>query len=353
MTNETAQTQTIGKTLQGLPKLKAVFEGKKTLLIVMQDNPDPDAIASAVGLRELANRLAGISCSLAHGGIVGRAENRAIVRYLNLNLRPMDSVDPQRFDLIAMVDTQPTTGNNLLGDEFIPDIVIDHHPICNATRRSRFTDIRGKYGATSTIIFEYLKVAEIELAVPVATALLYGIRSDTQDLGREAYRADTDAFMALYRSANPRMLSTIANATVPAEYFQELAVALIRARVCGNCLITSVGTVQNPDMIAEVADYLLRLEDTQWVLCHGVYKQRLLLSMRTSDPSVPCGQFMKSIVKGMGTGGGHDTFAGGQVQLTKGTRKERDERERTIRRRYLERLGFNNCRPTRLVRPRE
>ncbi|MHC5213394.1 MAG: DHH family phosphoesterase, partial [Planctomycetota bacterium] len=100
------------KTQTKLKQLMMVLENHKTMLIVMQDNPDPDAIASAVALRRLANTLANIQCSIAHGGTVGRAENRAMVKYLNLNLRPLDQIDMTQFELFAMVDTQPGTGNN-------------------------------------------------------------------------------------------------------------------------------------------------------------------------------------------------------------------------------------------------
>ena len=100
------------KTKTKLEQLKAVLENHKTMLIVMQDNPDPDSIAAAVALRKLANVLAEVQCSIAHGGSVGRGENRALVKYLGLNLRPIEQIDPAAFELFALVDTQPGTGNN-------------------------------------------------------------------------------------------------------------------------------------------------------------------------------------------------------------------------------------------------
>ena len=177
------------KTGSKLQKLTELFTGKAYLLVVMQDTPDPDSLAAAVALRRLAKSLANLQCSLAYGGTVGRGENRALVKYLGLNLRPCDEIDYEKYDLVAMVDTQPGTGNNSLPETVTPNIVIDHHPIRRQTRTAAFTDVRSGYGAASTILVEYLIEAGITPDTPLATALLYGIRSDTQDLGREASRS--------------------------------------------------------------------------------------------------------------------------------------------------------------------
>ncbi len=298
-----------------LDKLCTVLQTAKTLLIVMQDHPDPDAIATAAGLRLLANNLAKISCTLTCGGGLGRSENQELVRYLGLNLRPLDQLDPARFDVIAMVDTQPGTGNNSLSTEYVPDIVIDHHPIRPLTRSAPFTDIRSKYGAASTIIFEYIQQLKLELDVPLATALLYGIRSDTQDLGRDTTQADIAAYIALYPLVNKRMLSRIEHANVPRAYFRLLAQALKNAYTYGDALVCGIPDIDHPDVLGEVADLLLRHAGTMWVLCYGLHERLLVLSMRVADQSTDAGKIMKRIVGSHGSGGGHNTFAGGQIPL--------------------------------------
>ena len=108
--------------------LREVLRGKRSLLIVMQDNPDPDSIAAAAALRRIANSLESVQCSIAYGGVIGRAENQALANYLGLNFRRWEQIDPTRYDVIALVDTQPQTGNNCLPKELKPDIVLDHHP---------------------------------------------------------------------------------------------------------------------------------------------------------------------------------------------------------------------------------
>jgi len=338
------------KTSFKLQRLTELLTGKVYLLVVVQDSPDPDSLAAAVALRRLAKGLANLQCSIACGGTVGRGENRALVNYLNLNLRPIREIDYSKFDLIAMVDTQPGTGNNSLPETILPQIVIDHHPIRRQTRMVPFTDVRSGYGATSTILIEYLIEAGITPDTPLATALLYGIRSDTQDLGREAARADVEGIEFLYPFANKRMLSIIQRGKVPRVYYQMLADALRNARVQGRAIITELGDIDNPDMIAEVADLLLREDETTWTMCTGYWRDKLLISIRTSEESNLAEKVIRHMVARRGTGGGHLTYAGGQIPLTKGTKKERDELERQIERRFLDAVGVNNGQGTPLVK---
>jgi nanoRNase/pAp phosphatase (c-di-AMP/oligoRNAs hydrolase) len=288
------------------------------LLVVMQDYPDPDAIAAAIGIRELARQSNEVVTRLACGGFVGRAENQELVRYLGTNVLNLAAVNLNDFDCVVMVDTQPGTGNNTFPEGLLPDIVIDHHPVRNLTRRVPVYDVRGRYGATSTIVYEYLKQANVPLSVPLATALVYGIRSDTNDLGREATKADIAAFLSLYPMANKRMLGRIGAARVPRDYFDAMHTALEHARSHGVCLVSELGAVRNPDMVAELSDLLLRDEETTWALCCGVYEGRLLLSLRTSDQKADAGSVMHRVVGRNGTGGGHNMMAGGQIRISGG-----------------------------------
>jgi len=326
------------KSRKRVEKLKEILRGKPTLLIVLQDFPDPDAIGSAAALRELANKLTGTQCSIAHGGVVGRGENRAMVRYLGLKLRPIEELDPRRFSLIAMVDTQPGTGNNSLPPEFFPHIVIDHHRIRPQTRKAPFTDIRSHYGAVCTILYEYLRVADIPIEPPVATALAYGIRSDTQDLGRESTQADIEAFLELYPLANKRMLSVIENGCVPRAYFRALARALLSARLYGRCVVSALGEVESADILGEAADLLLRNEESDWALCYGYFGGKLWLSLRTNKQSANAGVVMRRIVGRKGTGGGHNATAGGQIPVDN-TKRARALVEKKVVERFLKAAG--------------
>lgn len=325
------------KSTKRVRELKATLNGHGSMLIVLQDNPDPDAIGAAVGLRRLANAW-GVQCSLGTGAGVGRAENRAMVSYLDLNLRDVRSLEPERFDILALVDTQPGTGNNSLPAGQLPEIVIDHHPIRRETRSAEFTDIRRRYGATSTILTEYLLAEGIVPEPPLATALLYGIRSDTQDFGRESTQADMNAFETLYPLANKRVLGAIQRGQVPGEYFKVISNALDNARLCGSAIYSPLGAIENADMVAEVADLLLRHEQARWSCCWAQSGDRILLSVRSSVTDPTANELAHKITHHKGSGGGHSSMAGGQLPLPE-TATGVKKLETLIRRRFLEATG--------------
>jgi nanoRNase/pAp phosphatase (c-di-AMP/oligoRNAs hydrolase) len=338
------------KTGSKVQRLTEMFTGKSFMLIVMQDNPDPDSLAAAMALRRLAKSSPILNVSIACGGTVGRGENRALVKYLGMNLRAPREIDYEKYDLIAMVDTQPGTGNNSLPLGIEPDIVIDHHPIRRLTRTVTLTDIRSSYGATSTILVEYLIEAGITPDTPLATALLYGIRSDTQDLGRESSRFDIEAIEFLYPYANKRMLGVIQRGKVPRVYYQMLADALHNARVYGPAIVTNLGEIDNPDMIAEVADLLLREDETSWTLCAGFWNDKLLISIRTSEESNLAQKVIKHVVARRGTGGGHLTYAGGQIPLLNRTSIGRERLVRDVQRKFIAAIGAQAVEGTLLVK---
>jgi len=339
------------KTQRKLERLKGLLQGRRAMLIVLQDFPDPDAIAAGAALRALANSLADLPCSLAHAGVIVRSENKALVEYLDLNLRPLPELDLSRFDLIALVDTQPGTGNNSLPSETPVHLVLDHHPFRRASRSALFTDVRSRYGATSTLLAEYLVAAGVPIEPPLATALVYGILSDTQNLARQTTRRDVEAYLTLYPLANRHILAEIQRHSLPAAYFALLVRGLLNARRFGHCLVASLGQTENPDMIAELADLLLRVENTEWALSTGIYRDRLLLSLRATDPEVAAGRLIRRIIGTYGTGGGHECFAGGQIALASLTPRERRSLDQVLLRRFLQLTGGANHAPVPLVPP--
>ncbi len=302
----------------GRTVLDRFFEGftrGDTLLIVTHDNPDPDSISSAAALQEIASVLGTAKTTIAYGGIIGRAENSHMVKYLRLKMKPIDKVDPERFSKIALVDTQPRTGNNSLSRRRIPDLVIDHHPMIGPTRKVPYADIKSDYGATATILAEYLQYFGLDVDRNLATALLYGIKSETQDLGREAHQEDVDQYIRLFPIANKKLLAKIVHSRVPPNYFRWLLNAIQNACFVGNAIVTRVGTVDNPDTIPEIADLMLRHRGAVWTLCLGDFEESVYLSIRTTYVRANAGRIMKRLVKGRGTGGGHGLIAGGKIDV--------------------------------------
>jgi nanoRNase/pAp phosphatase (c-di-AMP/oligoRNAs hydrolase) len=291
------------------------FKRGDTFLILTHDNPDPDSLSSAAALAEIAQVIGNAKTTIAYGGIIGRAENAHMVKYLKLKVKPLDQIDFDQYSKVALLDTQPRTGNNSLPKRRIPDLVIDHHPMTRPTKAVPFAEIRTEYGATATILSEYLQYFGLEVPKNLATALLYGIKSETQDLAREAYQVDIDQYIRLLPMANHRLLSKIIHSRVPQSYFRWLMHAIQNAQLVGNVVITRVGDVDNPDMIPEIADLMLRMKGAAWALCQGDYKGAIYLSIRTTNTRKNAGVLMKRLMKGKGAGGGHGLIAGGKVPV--------------------------------------
>jgi nanoRNase/pAp phosphatase (c-di-AMP/oligoRNAs hydrolase) len=318
-----------------LSQLLEAMGGAHHLLILPHNDPDPDAIASAVGLAHLVAEVQGAKSHIAYKGIVGRAENRALVRYLGHPLRRLAAADLARSWPIALVDTQPGAGNNALPPGSPAAIVLDHHPWREATSTAAFADVRLGIGATSTIVVEYLREASVEPDAKLATALFYGIKSDTLGLIRGAGPADMAAYSYLQPRVEVEALLKIERAQVPAEYFQRLDATLHAARIYGGVVVSYVGPMRRPDLAAEMADLLLRLKGVSWAICMGLYRGKLILAMRTQSPRDGAGQIVQAMVGDRGTAGGHGIMAGGQIPLQG---QEPEELVRHLTQRALELL---------------
>jgi nanoRNase/pAp phosphatase (c-di-AMP/oligoRNAs hydrolase) len=301
-----------------LNSLCQAIKGATELVILTHNNPDPDAISSAVALRYLLAEKMNIEGHIVYQGLIGRAENKALVRYLVHPLRPLVPTDLSQGLPLALVDAQPGAGN-------IPDlpaeadlaIVIDHHAGLEdlPDTGAGFVDVRPEIGATSTILTEYLQTAGLEPPIPLATALFYGIKTTTLSLGRNTNPADAMAYNYLQPQIDVRGLAGIEQARVPANYFKSFDVALRAAQVYDGILISYMGPVAYPDLPAEMADLLLRLEESEWVVCLGGYGQELVFSVRLHRGRRGAGQLAQVIAGPAGTAGGHGTIAGGQIPL--------------------------------------
>jgi len=292
--------------------LKAL-RGRKAALIYTHDNPDPDSLAAAWGLARLFQRDLSVPVTIAHGGIVGRAQNRAMVDVLGIKLTLTEKLDPSQFDLIALVDSQPETGNNSLPPGHRIDVVIDHHPPRNDSRRAPWCDVRPDLGATSTIIFQYLRARHIEVDPALATAFFFALRTETRDLGRESGPDERRAYLALVSSVNHEKLYRMTHPKVPRAHFAALDRALRRAEVYGTLVAVNLGELRYPDLVAEIADLLLSFEAAKSVLCAGLYEGVAFLSMRSEPPRRRAGSIMRTIVGSLGAAGGHGTMAGARL----------------------------------------
>ncbi len=290
------------------------LRGRGKILIVCHDNPDPDSIAAAVALRHLILIKTGQDAVLSYGGVIGRSENRRMVDLLEITLVPIGELNLTQFAVVCVVDTQPDAGNNSLPPEQPVHLVIDHHPPKKDYSDIFWVDIREDYGASATILYEYLNNQEVSINTKLATSLFYAIKSETQDLGREWSKADREAYLNLLPLSNNQILYNIIHPQVSRNYFSTFAKALQNARVYGEMLVFNLKKVENPDLVAELADFLLRQNGVNYVLGMGWFNTTQILSMRSLDPDVKLGTVIQEMVAGIGTAGGHGMVAGGQVR---------------------------------------
>jgi nanoRNase/pAp phosphatase (c-di-AMP/oligoRNAs hydrolase) len=301
-------------------------------LIQLQHNPDPDALASGFAIRWLLQRVFQREAPIVFTGSVGRAENRAMMRYLKIKILPAFKVDYAAHDFVAVIDTHPGSGTCRLPEGVKADVVVDHHPGSrgasdngNGSYDRTFHD--PNYGATSTLVGEMLLSNGLLIPQPVATALAYGIQTDTLDLARPVSPADEVVFAALYERADKRLLGRIQRARVPEEYFRALERGLRRAHIHDTAVTTHLGEVEHPDLVAEVADLLFRLEGMSWAFVTGAHAGTLYASIRAIEAEgVDAGAVAHHVAIPSGSGGGHETFAAAQIPISDGDDEVAHER---------------------------
>jgi nanoRNase/pAp phosphatase (c-di-AMP/oligoRNAs hydrolase) len=291
-------------------RLRAHVGPAERLLILIQDDPDPDAIASALGLRTLLGRNR-TSAPIATFGEVTRPENRALIRILEIEVETITPDDVGAFDMVAMVDVQPSFFEERVG---AVDVVIDHHPE-DTPVRAPIKDVRPSYGATSTILTEYLRAAEVKLSQKLATALLYGITSDTLHLERGGTRADTEAFVFLHPLANHRALRRIERPALSAEALDVLAQAIRQRQLVQSVLFAHLGPIGRPDLVPQFADLLLQVEGAEWSVVSGIVGGELHVSVRNVGHVRSAGDVVRLAFGDLGSAGGHRAMAKAVVRL--------------------------------------
>jgi len=297
--------------------LSAIRSLSKPLAVVAHDNPDPDAIASAVGLVAIAESV-GVPADAYYFGEISHQENRALVNLLDLSLYPADpdSFEPSNYGTIALVDHSQPGVNDSLAPETPVGIVVDHHPPrMPIDETDRYVDIRPDVGSTSTIITEYFRRLGLVPEQALSTALLYGIQTDTKRFTREVSEADFEAAAVLSETASEADLERIESPSITSSVVETLATAIQRRDVRGSALATCVGEITDRDALAQAADDLLNMEGISTVLVYGYTDEMIYVSGRTRGGVVDLGETLREALDQIGSAGGHANMAGAQLPL--------------------------------------
>jgi nanoRNase/pAp phosphatase (c-di-AMP/oligoRNAs hydrolase) len=307
-------------------RIRSLFSEKK-IHILLQHDPDPDAIGSALALRELLGRNR-TTTPIVTFGEVTRPENLAMIRFLDIQIDRITYDDLHRDGAqLALVDVQPPYFDKPLGRV---DLVVDHHPKRTAFK-ARFTDLRTGYGATSTIFTEYLRAIGMEPSQRLATALLYGIKTDTLFLERGSILADLSAFTFLYPFANKAMITRIERPALPREDLEALGRALSRLQLDNGVAVIHMGEINREDVIPQMAEFCLNIEGVEWGIVSGLVKDRVVISVRNVGYVKSAGEIMKRLYDDIGSAGGHRSMAKAVIPLDRFKERYGEVSEKVIR----------------------
>jgi nanoRNase/pAp phosphatase (c-di-AMP/oligoRNAs hydrolase) len=327
-----------------MERLRQLLQGRRRLLILSHNNPDPDSLGGAAGLQEFARNVVGIEAKIAITGRILRAENQAMVRELGIELLPLESIDFATFDCAALVDTQPGFGHTVVPPGVRIDIVIDHH-VCAEARDHlvgvAYAEVCAEVGATSSLVASLLLEAGVKPSREVATALAYGIRTDTADLSRNASELDLRASEYLFPFVDRKKLVANTSPRLPPAYFRTLREALSKVRLYDGVTLCSLGRIGGAEMVAEVADLLVRMEGVRAVFCGGLVGRDYQVSVRCDAGSDAWSLIRDAMAGENGTFGGHGTVAGGTIKLGATDSRTLKRLERRLERNILRSMGVS------------
>ncbi len=286
------------------------FEDADRVLILLHNEPDPDAMASGLALRSLLRRNKTTAILGALQGVT-RPENLRMAHLLDIQVETVTPADFAAFERIATVDVQPHYFGEAL--ERV-DLVIDHHPE-QANNNAVFKDVRSHYGSTCTILTEHLRAVDFDISERMATAMLYAIKSDTLFFARQTNRVDLDAFTFLYPLADPALIRKMEGADLTLDRLQFVTRAVQGGTMTDQVFAAFMGDVPREDLITYAADFFLELEDVKWTIISGIVHNKLIVSVRNLGYTRNAGEFVKRWFSDIGSAGGHRSMAKAVVPL--------------------------------------
>jgi nanoRNase/pAp phosphatase (c-di-AMP/oligoRNAs hydrolase) len=286
---------------------KTFHEGDHILIVI---NADPDSIASAMAVKRLLWRKVS-SVTISNINILDRPDNTAMVSLLDVKMTHIDEIDGTLYNRFVIVDSQPD--HHECFAKFTYDVVIDHHPITFSG--ARFSDIRPEYGATSSIMTQYLRAEGIKPSVKLATGLFHAIKVDTCDFQRKAVIEDMRAFQFLFRHANMHMASKIEQSEIKFDNLKYYKKALTRKILRKDKLFVHLGAVDSPDICVNIADFFLKVESVQWSIVSGIYNKTLILIFRNDGIRKNAGKLASKSFGEIGSAGGHKSAARAEIPV--------------------------------------
>ena len=295
-----------------LQALYEVFsEGDNVLILI---NADPDSMASALAVKRLLwSRVC--SVTISNINIVTRPDNIAMIRLLNIKMVHVNDIISDHYNdyynRFVILDSQPNHHDSFT--KFKYDVVIDHHP--DTGYAARYSDIRPEYGATASILTEYLRSARIKPSTKLATGLFHAIKTDTCNFERKAITEDMRAFQFLFRHANLYLARKIEQSEVRFTNLKYYNKALAEKVMRKGKLFSHIGMVDNSDICVNIADFFMRIESVQWSMVSGIYDETLIIIFRNDGIMKNAGEVSSESFGDIGSAGGHKSAARAEIPV--------------------------------------
>jgi nanoRNase/pAp phosphatase (c-di-AMP/oligoRNAs hydrolase) len=286
-----------------------LFSGNEQVLVPI--NADPDAIASAMAVKRLLWRKTA-SVVISNVNKIRRPDNLAMVRLVDVTLTPWAKLKTKRFNRIVMVDSQPDHHERLVS--LTPDVIIDHHPVSSASQ-APLMDIRPKYGATASMMVEYLRAAKIKPSAKLATALYYAIKTDTSNFERKTLLEDLKAFQYVFRFTNTALAYRIEQAEMRVDFLPYFKLAIEQRWFRKGRAFVHLGRVDHPDVCVQIVDFFLRVDTVNWSVVSGLHQGKLVVILRNDGIRKSAGTVAQQCFGRWGVGGGHKSAARAELPV--------------------------------------
>ncbi len=291
--------------------LLSQFKKEDRVLIMIW--ADPDAMASALAMKRLIRQRVS-EVTIAHVNEIRRVNNLAMIQLLKIPLVKIRQVKPAEYTKRVLIDSQPPHNPEFMKWDF--DVVIDHHPLTTGWD-APFVDIRPEYGAASSMLTEYLRTLKIKPSVALATALIYGIKTDTNNFEKECTIQDVLCFQYLFKHMNRHLLHKIEASNIRRSELKYFRRAFEEVKIRKKRLLAHIGRVPNPDILVIIADFFNHVHEIGWVFISGEYKDRLVVIIRCDGYRKDAGKLAQKVFGSLGFAGGHREKARAEVPLEK------------------------------------
>lgn len=275
-------------------------------------NADPDSMASAMALKRILwKRVKRVLVYRINS--IKRADNLAFVKLLTIDQKHIRYLKRSDISKWALVDSQPHHHKRFMDHKY--DIIIDHHPITDPISAG-FLDIREDYGANSSIMTEYLKAGKLRPSPTLATALFYGIKTDTDNFVRDFIPHDMNAFKYLYQFTDMRILKKIESSEMTRSMIPKYRQAMEKIVFIRNIAFVHMERVGNPDILVMIANFFMKIADIQWSIVSGTYQKKLIVILRNASFQGNAGKTAQKLFGSWeGAAGGHRSAARAEIPL--------------------------------------